>query len=80
MSSVLDKVWVESFMPREYEYIHHGVTQFGLLMMDIDKHWQSWRGQIFLCNFSTIPGNDARKLLNECVEGIIWLLVIYKPN
>ena len=30
MSSVLDKVWVESFMPREYEYLHHGVTQFGL--------------------------------------------------
>ena len=30
MSSVLDKVWVECLMPREYEYLHHGVTQFGL--------------------------------------------------
>ena len=29
MSSVLDKVWVECLMPREYEYLHHGVTQLG---------------------------------------------------
>ena len=29
MSNVLDKVWVECLMPREYEYLHHGVTQLG---------------------------------------------------
>ena len=29
MSSMLDKVWVECLMPREYEYLHHGVTQLG---------------------------------------------------
>ena len=27
MSSVLDKAMVESFMPLEYEYLHHSVTQ-----------------------------------------------------
>ena len=27
MSSVLDKAMVESFMPLEYEYLRHGVTQ-----------------------------------------------------
>jgi hypothetical protein len=26
---MLDKVWVECLMPREYEYLHHGVTQLG---------------------------------------------------
>ena len=30
MSSVLDKLWVECLIPREYEYLHHGVTQLGL--------------------------------------------------
>ena len=30
MSSVLDKEMVESLMPREYEYLHHGVTQLGI--------------------------------------------------
>ena len=29
MSGVLDKEMVESFMPLEYEYLHHGVTQLG---------------------------------------------------
>ena len=29
MSGVLDKEMVESFMPHEYEYLHHGVTQLG---------------------------------------------------
>ena len=29
MSSVLDKVWVECLMPREYECLHHGDTQLG---------------------------------------------------
>ena len=29
MSGVLDKEMVESFMPLEYEYLHHSVTQFG---------------------------------------------------
>ena len=29
MSSVFDKAMVESFMPLEYDYLHHGVTQIG---------------------------------------------------
>ena len=29
MSSVLNKVQVESLMPLEYKYLHHGVTQLG---------------------------------------------------
>ena len=29
MSSVLDKEMVESLMPLEYDYLHHGVTQHG---------------------------------------------------
>ena len=31
MSSVLDKEMVGSFMPLDYEYLHHGVTQLGIL-------------------------------------------------
>ena len=31
MSGVLDKAMVESFMPLDYEYLHHGVTQLGIL-------------------------------------------------
>ena len=29
MSNLLDKVWVQCLMPREYKYLHHGVTQLG---------------------------------------------------
>ena len=36
--------------------------------MDIDKHWQSWRGQIFLCSVSALPGNGARKLLDGVLK------------
>ena len=35
------------------------------LIIDVDKHWQIWRGQIFLCSFSAIPGNGAKKLLDN---------------
>ena len=29
MTHMLDQLMVESLMPREYEYLHHGVTQLG---------------------------------------------------
>ena len=38
MSSVLDKAMVESFMPLEYEYLHHGVTQLGKQSKFKQKH------------------------------------------
>ena len=48
------------------------VDPFEMLIIDIDKHWQSWRGQIFLCSFSAIPGNGARKLLVACWQS--WVV------
>ena len=38
MSGVLDKEMVESFMPLEYEYLHHGVTQLGKQSKFKQKH------------------------------------------
>ena len=38
MSSVLDKAMVESSMPLEYEYLHHGVTQLGKQSKFKQKH------------------------------------------
>ena len=38
MSGVLDKEMVECFMPLEYEYLHHSVTQLGKQSMFKQKH------------------------------------------
>ena len=64
MSSVLDKEMVESVMPLEYEYLHHGVTQLGKQSKFKQKHCiiASLRGST---GIPLVPGHGTSPCQND---------------